>query len=486
MGTIFRVTHQDQVRVLKILHPHLAAIPEYRDRFLQEAELSKRLEHPGFVRTHGLLEEGEQIGLIMDFVEGRPLSEIIGTETGPIPWERCWPLFHQLLEAVGAAHAQGVIHRDLKPENILVDGRGRLTLLDFGIAKDLRAAKTRTGMVMGTVDYMAPEQFVDAKRVDLRVDIYALGMTLYEMLAGRLPWSRDATEFQVLQQKTQGKIPPPTDFYPDIPGPVLSALRKATRQAPSKRFSSVGAFTRALQVSQQDTRVSGWEGKDALWKPIALGGLGLLGLAAMSWVMSQGKEAPPVEELAVQETLPEDTGDTAARPASPSPPSPPARPSPPPREPLEWKPVPPSNPLPLPPEDLPIELPPPEVMPGLIYDQGRANEEAGELQRASELYRIALELEPEKGLYMLALGRVLGELGQESESVSLLLAAMEKGEIEAAWLLGYYYEETLGQPDRALFYYEACAAKESAYQEVCQEQLEIYGVTETETQDEGN
>jgi serine/threonine protein kinase len=145
------------------------------------------------------------------------------------------------------AHSQGVVHRDIKPENVVVGTNGSLKILDFGIAKDLEDGKTKTGTGMGTVDYMAPEQYTDASKVDQRADIYALGMTLYEMLAGRLPWAASTTEFKVLTLKSQGDFPPPTDFYPEIPEGVLRALDGALAVELGDRFTDVGAFRRALE-----------------------------------------------------------------------------------------------------------------------------------------------------------------------------------------------------------------------------------------------
>jgi len=142
-----------------------------------------------------------------------------------------------------------VVHRDIKPENVVVGPDNRLKILDFGIAKDLEDGKTKTGTGMGTVDYMAPEQYTDASKVDQRADIYALGMTLYEMLAGRLPWPPSTTEFKVLTIKSRGILPPATDFYPEIPPRALAAIDGALAVDLKKRFADVAAFRCALDPS---------------------------------------------------------------------------------------------------------------------------------------------------------------------------------------------------------------------------------------------
>ncbi len=232
MGSVYRAQHtqsavaerQGGEVVIKVMHPQYANREDFRARFEREADVGLRLDHPNLVNVHDLVMDGGQLALVMEYVEGRPLSKMIGEETGPIPWERAWPMFAQLLDGVAHAHAAGVVHRDLKPENIMVTPDGTIKVLDFGIAKSDDGGKTKTGTGLGTVDYMAPEQYLDAKRVDHRADIYALGMTLYEMLAGRLPWGVSTTEFEVLDWKRRGDLPPPTDFYPSIPPHIVDAV----------------------------------------------------------------------------------------------------------------------------------------------------------------------------------------------------------------------------------------------------------------------
>jgi serine/threonine protein kinase len=131
----------------------------------------------------------------------------------------------------------------------MVTSEGQLKVLDFGIAKDTSSGTTKTGMGMGTVAYMAPEQYRDAKRVDARADIYALGMTLYEMLAGRLPWdSSETSDFEILTRKAQGDLPPPTDFYPDIPEGVVAAVTRSLAPSPDQRFATVGELKQAASA----------------------------------------------------------------------------------------------------------------------------------------------------------------------------------------------------------------------------------------------
>jgi serine/threonine protein kinase len=262
MGVVYRARHRSETFAarqggdvaIKVLHPHYAARPDIVERFEREADMGIKLEHPGIVRAFELIIDSGQVALVMELVAGQPMDTLIGNVTGPIPWGRAQPLFQQLLDAVGHAHVHGVVHRDLKPENIIVGPDGALKVLDFGIAKDLSSDKTKTGTGMGTVDYMAPEQYLDASSVDQRADIYALGMTLYEMVAGRLPWDASSTEFGILEMKKKGDLPPPTDFYPDIPPQVVAAIARATAIRIADRFGSTADFADTLSQPVKQSR----------------------------------------------------------------------------------------------------------------------------------------------------------------------------------------------------------------------------------------
>ena len=255
MGVVYRGKHRNEEKArrqggevaIKVMHAHYVKNAELAERFEQEATLGMKVTHEGIVSVYDLISDGGRIALVMELVQGRPLSEVIGFETGPIPWEKAKGLFYLILQAVGSAHQQGVVHRDIKPENIMVTDEQRIKILDFGIAKQMDSSKTKTGTGMGTVSYMAPEQFLDAKKVDRRADIYALGMTLYEMVAGQLPWERSETEFVIMQRKANGSLPPPTDFYPHIPKFVIDSIAKATAVSIADRFTDCEQFILALE-----------------------------------------------------------------------------------------------------------------------------------------------------------------------------------------------------------------------------------------------
>ena len=174
MGKVYRGRHSSDIRAasqggdvaLKVLHSHLVEDEDYLKRFEREARIGMTIDHPNIIKVLDLVVDGEQHVLVMELIEGRPLSKMIGEEVGPIPVERAWPLAKKVLEAVKHAHQMGVVHRDIKPENIMVTAQDDIKILDFGIAKDQSAGNTKTGIGMGTIDYMAPEQFLDAKNVD--------------------------------------------------------------------------------------------------------------------------------------------------------------------------------------------------------------------------------------------------------------------------------------------------------------------------------
>ncbi|MCX7835600.1 MAG: serine/threonine-protein kinase [bacterium] len=250
MGIVYLAKHRirENVVAVKVLHSHLARDPQFKLRFENEARLMAHLKHPNIVEWYDFYEMDSTVAMIMEYIDGRTLDQMIGRETGPIPYERAIPMFVQLLEGVGYAHSKGVIHRDIKPSNILVTKEGQLKITDFGIAK-IAGSKgmTKTGTKVGTLFYMSPEQIQGVKELGVNSDIYALGVTLYEMLAGRLPFNEEDTEYGIMKKVVEQAFPPPSTFYPAIPKPIEDVVMKAISKRKEDRFSDCAAFKQALE-----------------------------------------------------------------------------------------------------------------------------------------------------------------------------------------------------------------------------------------------
>ena len=234
---------------IKIMDPELARDPEKLDRFFNEARIQINLVHPSIARVHSLNQTPP--ALVEELVDGRPLSKVIGVDVGPMPLPRALMMMNSIMDAVAYAHDQGVVHRDIKPSNILVTPHDQIKVMDFGTAKDLGAdSRTRTGIAMGTPAYMAPEQIMEAKAVDGRADIYSLGITFYEMLAGRTPFEQDKStdsDFIVMSAHVNEPSPDPREFIPDLPSWTVPLLLRALEKQPEDRFQTVGQMQQAWQ-----------------------------------------------------------------------------------------------------------------------------------------------------------------------------------------------------------------------------------------------
>ena len=234
MGVVYQARHQrlGHVVALKVLASHLARDAHLVDRFEQEARVQANLHHPSIVRVNDFISEHGLFAMVMEYVAGTTLAEEIHARTGPMPHERIKSIMLPVLEAVSMAHAHDIVHRDLKPSNIMLTtlaGRELPKVMDFGIAKALQSEgmNTATAGKLGTLYYMAPEQCISSKNVDARSDIYSLGVTLYEMACGKLPFDNDS-EFELMLSHKEKDPPPPSDIYPgvsrDLERVVMQAL----------------------------------------------------------------------------------------------------------------------------------------------------------------------------------------------------------------------------------------------------------------------
>lgn len=250
MATIFKAYQpsMDRYVAIKVLPSHFTEDETFVARFTQEARTLARLEHPHILPVH---DYGEQEGLtylVMRYIEAGTLKDWI-TRKGPVELDEAVRILDQVGRALDYAHSQGVVHRDIKPTNVLIDERGDAFLTDFGIAKLVAgtAQFTATGAIVGTPAYMSPEQGM-GKSIDHRSDIYSLGVVLYELVTGRVPFEAE-TPLAVLLQHVNAPLPVPRQVKPDLPQTVERVILKAMAKAPDDRFQSVGEMVEALHKS---------------------------------------------------------------------------------------------------------------------------------------------------------------------------------------------------------------------------------------------
>lgn len=255
MGSVFLGKHTQVERTvaIKSLLPQFMSNNEVKQRFKNEASTLARLQHPNIVGLFDYYEDESGMFLIMEYVKGNPLDEFIRDVTGPMPEERAVPIMKGILEAFSYAHQQGIIHRDIKPANVIITNDDEVKILDFGIARllgDSNHNLTKTGTQMGTVYYMSPEQ-VQGKKVDVRSDIYSLGVTFYQMLTGVNPYNGLTTEYEVYSKIVKEDLPPPQEIYPGIPAYLSSVLKKALAKDPDDRFQNCEEFLDAINSKLQ-------------------------------------------------------------------------------------------------------------------------------------------------------------------------------------------------------------------------------------------
>ncbi len=276
MGSVYlaRHIHLETKAALKVLLDQFSDNASIKARFINEAKLLHDLQHKNIVQQREFFEENGRLVLVMEYVDGRALDKMIGQDVGPIPWEKALPLFIQILDGIGYAHSKGIVHRDIKPANILISKEGQVKVTDLGIAKIAgQQGMTRTGAQMGTLYYESPEQIQGAKDVDHRSDIYSLGMTLYEMLAGRLPFDTDGTtsEFKIMSSiVNRGDHLDPREHYPHIPEWLVKTVQKATHLDLEKRFQSCEHFKQVIEKygKLSATESTFWSGKVASVKSV--------------------------------------------------------------------------------------------------------------------------------------------------------------------------------------------------------------------------
>jgi eukaryotic-like serine/threonine-protein kinase len=232
---------------LKLLHRRFADDAQFVERFRREASSAAGLQHPNIV---GIYDRGEWDGtsyIAMEFVEGRTLKDII-VQRGPAPPEAASDLTLQILRAARFAHKHGVVHRDIKPQNVLIDNDGRVRVTDFGIARAGVSDMTETGSVMGTAQYLSPEQ-AQGKPVDERSDLYSIGIVLYELLTGRVPFDAESPVSVALMQVSEAPVPP-MEVNPEVPPALDAVVLRAMEKDPARRYQDADEFIAALESAR--------------------------------------------------------------------------------------------------------------------------------------------------------------------------------------------------------------------------------------------
>src|SRR3984957_7211309 len=248
MGVVYRALDQslDVEVAIKLLRPELARRAESFERFRQELLLARQVSSPHVVRIHDIAEHEGRWFISMDFIDGDSLEHRLD-RSGKLPKDDVIRITHDLLDGLAAAQQRGVVHRDLKPANILLDAQDHAYITDFGVARSLGATGiTHSGVIIGTPEYLSPEQ-ARGENVDARSDLYAVGLILYEMLAGELPFT-SGTPAETVMQRIVRQPPSLSKVRPDLPGWLHAFSDRLLKLNPAHRFASARDALRALET----------------------------------------------------------------------------------------------------------------------------------------------------------------------------------------------------------------------------------------------
>ena len=255
MSTVYLGIHKYLKKkvAIKMLNPVLQKNPLYKKRFINEAKLLSRLNHPNIITLYDYIENDLGIFLITEYVKGQTLDEYVDLVTGPVPQSRAIKIIVQVLDAVGHMHSKNMIHRDIKPSNIMVTSDDDVKLIDFGIAKHLKknqALVTQGGAKLGTTIFMSPQQ-VKGKILDRRTDIYSIGATLFYVLTGQYPYDKNLSEYDIYNKIVTQPFPDPRTFYVGVSDKMRTIIRKATEIQPLDRYQACEEFSIDLLSAQK-------------------------------------------------------------------------------------------------------------------------------------------------------------------------------------------------------------------------------------------
>lgn len=248
LGIVYEVQHVVSRRseAMKILLPGQMGAINAPERFVREIQLLAALDHPNIARLHNAFYHQDQLVMVMELVSGETLRRVAASQAIPLP--KVVDYAGQILSALDYAHARGVIHRDIKPTNIMVGHDGRLKLLDFGIATSSHATDlTQSGMIVGTLSYLSPEQ-VAGQKATTRSDIYSAGVMFYELLTGRVPFL-GSTYYEVLSAHLNQEPLSPSAINPGVPESLARVIMRALAKNPEDRFATAQAFLTAFAAT---------------------------------------------------------------------------------------------------------------------------------------------------------------------------------------------------------------------------------------------
>ncbi|HEY7553164.1 MAG TPA: protein kinase [Candidatus Binatia bacterium] len=254
MGVVYLAEHIELPKrfAIKSLSKALSGDPNFRKRFYEEAQKQALLDDPNIVQVTDFFEEEGQFFLVMEYVDGQDLSHVIKSR-GKLPQSEVLAIFRDILKGLGFAHAKGLVHRDMKPSNVLIDKSGRARIMDFGIAILAGAGEKRltaAGAAIGSPWYMSPEQIERPHELDQRTDIYALGIVLYEMLTGEVPFDGE-TDFSVHYQQIKTPAPDPRQKNSEISEELAQIVLKAMAKNPAERFQNCSEFLQAIEAVEK-------------------------------------------------------------------------------------------------------------------------------------------------------------------------------------------------------------------------------------------
>lgn len=282
MGRVYLAENalvQDKKYAIKVLKRELTRSPNFKQQFYEEAAHQAQLSHPNIVQMYDYFQEGEDYFLVLEYVDGRSLADKIDALGGPMAEKEALHIFKGVLAGLNCAHEKAILHRDIKAPNVMVDSSNRALLTDFGIARQAGdESAANIGRVIGTPEYMSPEQFENSDKIDHRSDVYSAGILLFEMLTGRLPF-QDTSRETLKQQHISTPTPNPRIINSKIKSSLAAIVLKATQKNPDDRFQGCLAFLKAIESYER--------GKN--WKIWGLS-LSIL-LAAGTWYFVQNLKA---------------------------------------------------------------------------------------------------------------------------------------------------------------------------------------------------